>query len=105
MEAGPYRVTVRPSAVGGFGDTSWRISLLSLNMNKAKVEIFDINSSKDEQRTAEIRMSGAERLIMVLDLMDLSAALSMRRMMPSKDDGIDWIELKWERPFSKSESP
>ena len=43
-------------------------------------------------------MTGAERLRLVLDLMDLSAALSKHNPMPRKDDGIDWIELKWERP-------
>lgn len=67
-------------------------------MEKPKAEIFDINNSKAEQRTAEMRMTGAERLILVLDLMDLSAALSKHNPMPRKDDGIDWIELKWERP-------
>jgi hypothetical protein len=66
-------------------------------MENARAEIFDINSSKDEQRAAEMRMSGAERLLLCLDLMDLAAALSGAEQLPPKEDDIDWIELKWER--------
>lgn len=72
-------------------------------MENAKAEIFDVNSSKDEQRAAEMRMSGAERLLLCLDLMDLAVALSGDQPLPPKQDGIDWIELKWERPVSKGE--
>jgi len=73
-------------------------------MEKPKAEIFDINSSKDEQRAAEMRMTGAERLVLVLDLMDLSAALSKYKPTPSKDDGVEWIELEWKQPSSERDS-
>lgn len=73
-------------------------------MRKSKAEIFDITTSKDDQRAAEMRMDGAERLALCLDLMDLAAALSRRQPLTQEDDGIDWIELNWERPSSETES-
>jgi len=73
-------------------------------MEKSKAEIFDITTSKEQQRLAEMRMTGAERFILSLDLTDLAVALSKERSLPAKDDDIEWIELKWERPASKNES-
>jgi hypothetical protein len=67
-------------------------------MQKSRAEIFDITTSKDQQRLAEMRMTGA------LDLTDLAVALSKDKSLPPKDDGIEWIELKWERPASENES-
>jgi hypothetical protein len=32
-------------------------------MQKSRAEIFDITTSKDQQRLAEMRMTGAERFI------------------------------------------
>lgn len=60
-----------------------------------KAVLFNIDEKKDDQERIEMAMTPEERLFLVLDLMDLSIALSPEKSLPSKDDQIEWIELKF----------
>jgi hypothetical protein len=59
-----------------------------------KAELFDINTSKIDQRNAEILLTPEQRIILCLDLMDLNASFSDRKETPSQDE-IEWIELSF----------
>ncbi len=63
---------------------------------KMKAELFDITTAKSEQQQSEMLLSPEERLLLCLDLTDLSAAISKHDMAYEKDD-IKWIELSLTR--------
>ena len=61
----------------------------------AKVELFDIDQKKSDQRKAEMAMKPIDRLYLCLDLMDLSKSLSREKQLnPDQEDTLPWIELR-----------
>ncbi len=61
----------------------------------AKVELFDIDQKKSDQRKAEMAMKPIDRLYLCLDLMDLSKSLSREKQLnPDAEDTLPWIELR-----------
>jgi hypothetical protein len=74
---------------------SENIKVLSLHMHKAVV--FNIDEKKDDQQQLEMAMTPDERLLLCLDLIDLSIALSKDGPLRSNDDQIQWIELRFKR--------
>jgi hypothetical protein len=42
-----------------------------------------------------MELTGEQRIYLTLDLMDLARQLSPTKTLPSKDDNIKWIELKY----------
>lgn len=68
-----------------------------------KVEIFDITTKKEDDIRQTMSMQPVERLILCLDLMDLSLALSPSQILPTyADDSIEWITLKFKDAKSNS---
>lgn len=62
------------------------------DMNKPV--IFDFKEKKEEQGKREMAMTPEQRLILTLDLMDLSQALSKDKFLKQNEDNIQWIELR-----------
>ena len=60
-----------------------------------KAEIFDIETKKKDQIAAEMKMTPVERLLLCLNLMELSMALSPDKKLRPRPDDIQWIELKF----------
>jgi hypothetical protein len=60
-----------------------------------KAELFNIEDKKADQRKAIMELTGEQRIYLTLDLMDLARQLSPTKTLPSKDDNIKWIELKY----------
>jgi hypothetical protein len=60
-----------------------------------KAELFNIEDKKADQRRSIMELTGEQRILLTLDLMDLSRQLSPNKSLPSKDDNIQWIELKY----------
>jgi hypothetical protein len=60
-----------------------------------KAELFNIEDKKADQRKAILELTGEQRIYLTLDLMDLARQLSPTKTLPSKDDNIKWIELKY----------
>lgn len=60
-----------------------------------KAELFNIDDKKADQDRAIMAMTGEERIYLTLDLMDLARSLSPDKTLPSKEDNIEWIELKF----------
>jgi len=59
-----------------------------------KPVIFDFKEKKEEQGKREMAMTPEQRLILTLDLMDLSQALSKDKFLKQNEDNIQWIELR-----------
>jgi len=60
-----------------------------------KVELFNIDEKKEDQRIAEMAMKPIDRLYLCLDLMDMSRALSPKKQLePNPEDALPWIELR-----------
>lgn len=69
-------------------------------MKRLRAELFDINAKKDVQRNEHMRMTPNERLMLTLDLMDLSRILSKEKCLPANpDNGIEWIVLRPRKPM------
>jgi hypothetical protein len=60
-----------------------------------KAELFNIEDKKKDQRRAIMELTGEQRIYLTLDLMDLARQLSPTKSLPSKEDNIKWIELKY----------
>lgn len=62
-----------------------------------KAVVFNIEEKKDDQQRLEMAMTPDERLLLCLDLIDLSIALSKDKSLRSNDDQIQWIELRFKK--------
>jgi hypothetical protein len=60
----------------------------------AKVELFNIQDKKEEQRKAEMAMTPLARLELCLDLMDMHFALQPQVKSMAERNNIEWIELR-----------
>jgi hypothetical protein len=67
-----------------------------------KAVIFDIDDKKKDQVAAEMLMTPNERLLLCLNLMELSLALSKDKRLVQNPDDIQWIELKLKNGKSNS---
>jgi hypothetical protein len=60
-----------------------------------KVELFDIKNKRDDQIKWSQKMTPNERLLLCLDLIDLSIALAPNKtIVTHSDDPIKWIQLR-----------
>jgi hypothetical protein len=58
-----------------------------------KPQVFDIKIKHSDQIKLESRMSPNERLLLTLELMNLSIGLSQEKTLRQHKDNFDWIEL------------
>lgn len=59
-----------------------------------KPELFDLKAKRTDQATAEANMEPHDRLLLTLELINLSIAFSRENILRQHKDSFKWIELK-----------
>mgnify|MGYP006192200249 CR=1 FL=1 len=61
-----------------------------------KAALFDLSRKKEDQRREEMSRTPRERLLLCLELIDLTIAVSPeKRVPPAPADDVKWIELSF----------
>lgn len=67
-----------------------------------KVVLYsDFSEKKNLQVSEDIVLAPAERLIRILDLIDLHVAIRASNPIQKRSDNINWIELKFKTAHDK----
>jgi hypothetical protein len=59
-----------------------------------KPEIFNPKTKRNEQATSEANMLSSDRLLLTLELINLSIAFSQEKTLRQHSDNFNWIDLK-----------